>query len=109
MAEVTMFVVIPDASEMVRTTFAPGSPVPVNVILARTVVPEAGEVIVPLVTVSFVIGTGAGTNVFPTGSVNIAEMLTGPSSWDEISITADHTPALLMLMAEVTILPVEPD
>ena len=64
---------------MVRMTFAPGSPVPVTVTLAETVAPEAGEVIVPLVMVSFVIETGAGTNVFPTGSVNIAEILIGPS------------------------------
>ena len=94
---------------MVRMTFAPGSPVPVTVTLAETVAPEAGEVIVPLVMVSFVIETGAGTSVFPTGSVNIAEILIEPSSWDEISITVDQAPALLMLMAAVTILVVDPD
>ena len=94
---------------IVTATVAPGSPVPLTVTPAETVAPEAGEVIVPLVIVSFVIETGAGASVFPAGSVNVAEILIGPSSWDEISTTVDQAPALLMLMAAVTILIVDPD
>ena len=71
---------------MVRTTFTPGSPVPVTVIVFPTISPLEGEVMVPEVggMVSFLITLGLEVSELPAGSVNVAVTMRAPSDKDEM-------------------------